>query len=142
MPLYEFQCQCGLLFEARASIADRLKPKPCPHCGEGVSAIPPSSVSGHFTKDVTGAGPQNTGIHDLDTHIDRVIGQSARQGWRVTSERVRDKQALVADGTPANLIRKNPDGSYGVMRPEEKAVHERALKIHEKAGLWRLGRRR
>lgn len=105
-------------------------------------AIPPSSVSGHFSKDVSGPSPQNTGIHDLDTHIDRVIGQSARQGWGVAAERVRDKQALVADGVDPKLIRKNPDGSYGEMRPEEKAVHERALQIHERAGAWRRNRRR
>ena len=139
MPTYEYQCACGLLFEGRAAVKDRRKPKPCPDCGEPSPAIPPSTVSGQFKKEVSGPVPQNTGIHDLDTHIDRVIGQSADQGWDVAFGRKRMKEELITNGTDPHLIRRNPDGSYGEMKPEEKAVQTRALKIHEKAGQWRRG---
>jgi len=121
-------------------VSDRRKPKPCPSCGEQAPPIPPSTVAGQFKKDVTGPVPQNTGIHDLDTHIDRVIGQSADQGWAVAEGRKRQKEELIANGTDPHLIRKNLDGSYGEMKPEEKAIHTRALKIHEKAGEWRRGK--
>lgn len=137
MPMYEFQCACGLQFEARAPLADRRKPKPCPDCGASAPPIPPSTVAGHFNKPVDGPGPQNTGIAGLDAHIDRTIGQSSKQGWDVAEGRKRMKEQLIAKGVAPELIRKNPDGSYDAMKPEEKAVHKRAIKIHEKAGEWR-----
>ena len=137
MPLYEFQCECGVQFDARAQIANRRKPQPCPDCGSPAPPIPPSTVSGQFKKEVTGAGPQNTGIHDLDTHIDRVIGQSSAQGWDVAEGRKREKEAVMAStGAAGDDLSKNPDGSYRVMSPAEKAAHKRSQKIHEKAGEW------
>ena len=143
MPTYEYICECGVQFDGRASVADRKKPKTCPDCGEAAERVPPSMVSGQFKKDVDGAGPQNTGIHDLDTHIDRVLGQSAVQGWRVVENRVRDKQAVMAaEGVDGHHVRRNPDGSYGVIKPEEEAVHKRVLKIHKKAGEWQRAERK
>jgi len=137
MPTYEYGCDCGLQFDGRAPVADRKKPKTCPACGEKADPIPPSTVSGHFKKDVTGAGPQNTGIHDLDTNIDRVIGQSSAQGWEVAAERRRDKEAVMAaTGAAGDSLSKNPDGSYRVLSPAEKAAHKRSQAIHERAGEW------
>jgi len=129
-------------FEGRAPLAKRKDPKPCPDCGEKASPVPPPSVSGQFKKEVTGPGPQNTGVHDLDTHIDRVIGQHAEQGWKVAQGRYEmKKQVMAAQGVDGNHIRKNPDGSYGVIKPEEKAVHKRALEIQEKAHEWQKSNR-
>ena len=137
MPTYEYLCECGVQFDGRASLANRKKPQQCPDCGADANPVPPSTVSGQFKKDVNGAGPQNTGIHDLDTNIDRVIGQSSAQGWAVVEKRRQDKLAVMAaEGVDGHHVRKNPDGSYGTIKPEEKAVHKRALKIHEKAGEW------
>ena len=141
MPTYTYQCSCGVQFDGRAPVAKRQEPKTCPDCGGKSFPIPPASVSGHFNKEVSGAGPQNTGIHDLDTHIDRVIGQSARQGWDVAEGRKRAKEDMISGGVDPKLIRKNPDGTYGEMKPEEKEVHNRVLKIHEKAGEWRRSHR-
>lgn len=137
MPTYTYQCSCGVRFEGRASVASRNKPKSCPDCGKGAALMPPPSVSGQFKKEVTGPGPQNTGVHDLDTHIDRVIGQHAEQGWEVARGRYQMKrQVMAAQGVDGNHLRKNPDGSYGVINPEEKAVQQRALKIQERAYQW------
>jgi len=138
MPTYEYQCACGVRFDGRAPVADRRKPKECPDCGEDAPPMPPSTVAGHFNKNVDGPGPQNTGIHDLDTHIDRVIGQSSRQGWDVAEGRKRQKEeVMAAEGVTGKDLSKRPDGSYGVLKPEERAVHDRAQKIHEKAGEWK-----
>jgi putative FmdB family regulatory protein len=138
MPLYEYQCACGVQFDGRASIADRRKPKPCPECQQDAPPVPPSTVSGHFSKTVDGPGPQNTGITGLDAHIDRVIGQSSKQGWDVAEGRKREKEEVMADtGATGHDLSKNLDGSYRVLKPEEKAAHKRSQAIHEKAGDWR-----
>jgi len=137
MPTYEYLCECGVQFDARARVANHKKPQVCPSCGKEANPVPPSTVSGHFSKNVDGAGPQNTGIHDLDTHIDRVIGQSAKQGWDVAEGRKKQKlEVMESEGVDGHHIRKNPDGSYGAIEPEQKAVHKRALMIHERAEKW------
>ena len=140
MPLYEFQCNCGIRFDARAPISERMETKPCPDCGKAASPIPPSTISGQFKKDVTGPVPQNTGVHDLDTHIDRVIGQSAKQGWDVAEGRKRMKEDVLAkEGVTGHDLSKNLDGSYRVLTPQERAAHERSQEIHRRAGEWRKG---
>jgi putative FmdB family regulatory protein len=149
MPTYEYQCSCGLKFDGNAKLADRAKPKKCPSCNTDAPPVVPSTVQGHFNHQVTGPVPQNTGIHDLDTHIDRVIGQSARQGHEVIRERVKDKKELLA-GTPEATgydLSRNPDGTYRVMTPDERGIHERSQNIHKTAmGLisqtWQRGPRR
>ena len=143
MPTYEFLCQsCGLKFDGSAKLADRTKPKKCPDCNQDAPPVVPSQVQGHFSKEVTGPGPQNTGIHDLDTHIDRVIGQSAKQGWDAAEARVRDKREVLANnpGLTGHDLSRNPDGSYRVLTPEERAVHERSQAIHGAAMDWKMGR--
>jgi len=90
---------------------------------------------------VTSSGPQNTGIAGLDAHIDRTIGQSAKQGWDVAEERRRKKQAVLdASGANGHDLSKMPDGDYRVMSPEERGVHERSQKIHQAAGEAGAGR--
>lgn len=134
MPIYEFQCECGLCFDAWATRANREKPQPCPNCGAQCALTVPSTVGGHFNHEVEGPGPQNTGIQDLDAHIDRVIGQHSKQGWQVADKRHADKVQLLKDtGADGNDLSRNPDGSYRVMKPEEVVKHklakqERAIK--------------
>lgn len=141
MPTYEYQCSCGVQFDAQAKMQDRTKPKPCPRCGDDANPMLPSTVQGHFKKDVTGPVPQNTGIHDLDTHIDRVIGQSAAQGRAVIEDRVRRKREVLRDnpGVDGHALSRTPDGDYRILGPEEKAVHDRTLAIHNKAMDWKQG---
>ncbi len=142
MPTYEYRCECGLQFDARAPRANRKKAKPCPSCEQPANSVPPSTVSGHFTHEVSGPGPQNLGIQGIDAHIDRVIGQSSKQGWDVAEGRKRQKQEVMADtGASGRDLSKNPDGSYSVLKPAERAVHERAQKIHQAAGEAGAGRK-
>lgn len=132
MPTYEWQCQCGLRFDGHAKLADRTKSKPCPSCDAEAPPVVPSKVQGHFNHEVTGPMPQNTGIAGLDAHIDRVIGQSAKQGRDVIDQRVREKQQVLANnpGATGHDLSRNPDGSYRVLKPKERGVHERSQKIH------------
>jgi putative FmdB family regulatory protein len=145
MPQYTFQCNaCGLRFDKRLPVAKRNDPRKCPSCDNPETVLQlPDSVAGHFKKNVTGPVPQNTGIHDLDTHIDRVIGQSAHQGWEVQHDRLQQKQDVMRrHGVDGDDLSKNPDGSYRVLKPEEKAAHNRSQKIHEAHGQWKKRRRR
>lgn len=135
IPTYEYQCGCGLRFDGHAKLTDRAKPKKCPSCDAEAPPVVPSQVQGHFNHDVTGPGPQNTGIQGLDAHIDRVIGQSAKQGREIIDQRVREKKEILANnpGVSGHDLSRNPDGSYRVLTPEERGVHDRSQAIHETA---------
>ena len=135
MPTYEYQCLCGLRFDGRSSLEDRSKAKTCPSCEEQAAPVVPSQVHGHFNHEVTGPGPQNSGIQGLDAHIDRVIGQSAKQGRDVINQRVHDKRQILANnpGLQGKDLSKNLDGSYRVLKPEERDVHDRSQNIHKTA---------
>ena len=134
MPKYRYQCNCGVQFEARNSVSKHADPKPCPQCGELAARMMPSKVEGHFNQQATGPGPQNTGVHDFDTHVDRVIGQSAEQGRKFMEERSKLKRKLIAErGWDAKRVSRNPDGTYGQNTQEEQAFAERANKINSRA---------
>lgn len=135
MPRYSYQCSCGIQFEAMNSVAKHQDPKPCPSCGQDAPRLMPTGVNSVWKKEVTGPTPQNTGVHDLDTHIDRVIGQSAAQGWNVAERRVSLKRQVLVNepGATGHDLSRNPDGSYRVLSPEERAVHERANTINSLA---------
>ena len=126
MPTYQHQCSCGVRFEATRPVASAKASVPCPSCKKAVLPSLPATVASTFRKDVTGPGPQNTGIHDLDTHIDRVIGQSAAQGWGIAQRRDSDKQAVLRanPGTERGDLGRNTDGSYRVLAPKERKEHD------------------
>lgn len=131
---YLYQCTCGVRFEATASMKDHQAPKPCPECNLLAERVVPNDVAGVFKHEVTGPVPQNTGISQLDAHIDRVIGQSAAQGREVIAKRNRDKEAVQrATGAKRNQLSKNPDGSYRVLEPEAQNIHYRANLINSMA---------
>lgn len=135
MPKYRYQCECGVQFEALNSVSKHMEPQKCPECGEQAPRMMPKGVEGHFNKEVTGPGPQNTGIHDLDTHIDRVIGQSAHQGMEVIEKRQAAKRRFLRDNPaihPKQLARL-PNGQLGVNTPAEQEFAERANRINSRA---------
>lgn len=135
MPTYVFQCQCGLRFEASKGASKHSEPAKCASCGKMASRAMPSELNGVFNQTVDGPKPQNTGIHSLDAHIDRVIGQHAKQGWEAEDARRREKRRVLnhTPGAKTADLSLQPDGSYRVRKPEEKAVHDRAVTIHLKA---------
>lgn len=133
MPLYTYQCRCGLRFEASVPMDRATEPHPCPDCGEDASRHLPEDVSGIYQQDVTGPVPQNTGLADLDAHIDRVIGKSAEQGWEVHRKRQEEKKRLLEkEKTTPDHLSRNPDGTYRILSDEEAGVHSRANALHSK----------
>ena len=133
MPLYSYQCECGVQFEGHARIKNHSKPAPCPDCGQDAPRHVPEEVAGVLKHPVEGLGPQNTGT-SKDVDYDRVIGESAEKGWRAQAERDAEKRRVVQEaGVEGGDLSLRPDGSYGVLEPEERGVHDRALDIHRKA---------
>jgi len=135
MPIFEFQCPCGIKFEAPGKMIAALKPRPCPECGQDAERLVPSSIGGVFLQDVTGPVPQNTGVASLDAHIDRVIGKSAEKGWKVHSNRVDEKKAVLAEnpGATGYDLTETPDGGFEIMPENKRGFQDRALAINSLA---------
>ena len=135
MPIYEYQCGCGIRFESTASMAKHAEPKKCPECGKEADRLMPSDVNGVFNQEVSGPIPQNTGVDSLDAHIDRVIGQSAEQGRKAHVARVDTKKELLRDNPDATGkdITKTSDGEFHLMSQEERNARDAALSINNQA---------
>ena len=135
MPTYSYQCSCGLRFEAHVPMRDHQKPRRCPQCGEDASRWVPDDVHGAFDAEVSGPIPQNTGASSVDTDYDRVIGTSAKQGWKVQERRYREKMEILQsqEGVEGADLSRNPDGSYRVLDPKERGVFERGSSLHREA---------
>jgi hypothetical protein len=78
-----------------------------------------------------------------------VIGRSAKQGRDVIDQRVREKKEMLANnpGITGHDLSRNLDGSYRVMTPDERGLHDRSQKIHGTAmdivsKTWKRGSRR
>lgn len=132
--VYNYQCDCGIRFEAPSSMKDSTLPKVCPGCKQLAPRMLPANVAGTFEVKTEGMAPQNTGVHQLDTNADRVIGRDSATKWNGIVSHYKDKERFMRNNEAGRAdISRNPDGSYRVLKPEEKAVHERALTINKKA---------
>ena len=131
---YEFQCPCGIRFEANAPMSDSKKSRTCPDCGKQAPRWIPRDVSGVFNLETKGIDPQNTGVHSVDTNWDRVIGKDSAVKWTGFAAHYKDKEKFMREHKVGrNDISITPDGSYRVLRPEEKGVQQRVLDINAKA---------
>jgi hypothetical protein len=150
MPMYDYQCECGVRFERqfrfeRGKAAPPVA-TPCPACDAAAPRLMPETASGVFVKDVSGPVPQNTGIHSLDAHVDRVIGKAAEQGWAAHADRLKDKAEVLRDnpGVSKHALTQRPDGSWRPLTDEERGVQVRAQTINSMAisGMNRRRRKR
>lgn len=136
MPLYEYDCDdCGLRFELLRKLSDFTKPAKCPECGQEVGKIMSPTNHAFAHQPVGGPRPQNTGVYSIDYNADRVIGRDSEQRWRAIAQRQADKRKLLADnpGATGHDLSRNHDGSYRVMKPEERKAVETARGIHKQA---------
>ena len=135
MPAYSYQCNCGVRFEASASMADHQKPKKCPSCGILAPRHLPEDLRGVFSLQTSGIGPQNTGVSDYDMNVDRIIGSDATKGYAAIEERNERKLKVLREnpGAGSRDLSLNPDGTYRIMQKKEKQIHARALTINHLA---------
>jgi len=135
MPLFEFQCPCGIKFEKIISVVSQDVPQACPDCLGLVERLPPEDVSGSFNQKADGMGPQNTGVEGFDAYTDQVIGDHARQGWESIRERQAAKAGVLSkhpDKATGDLSM-TPDGDYEVLPENARGVHDRAIEINRLA---------
>ena len=129
---YAYQCPCGVRFDMAVPMKDHDKLQPCPACGEMAPRHLPDGVNGVFHLATEGLGPQNTGVTELDMNLDRVVAEDAVKGWAAIEARDEVKQEVLEanPGKTTYDLSKNPDGTYRVMEPAEKAIHARAFTIN------------
>lgn len=132
MPIYEYRCACGVQFERSVKFSAREDSQKCPACKELVERLMPTRVGAVFVRNVTGPVPQNTGLSAYDAKVDRVIGQSAKQGWDAHEERQGTKAEVLRQNPEADphALSENPDGSYRVLQESEREVQVRAHTIN------------
>ena len=135
MPIYTYQCACGLRFERNVPMSDRAVPVSCTDCGAEASRLVPDDITGVFKLETNGPGPQNTGVSQMDAVADRAIGVDAEKGWKVVEKRqgVKSKILTQNPGVGRGDLSRQPDGSYKILAPEEKQVQKRALGINNLA---------
>jgi putative FmdB family regulatory protein len=136
MPIYEFTCpDCGLRFERLMRMADNGQEQECPDCGTLSPKVP--SVTNHTFAHTPQGGPrpQNTGVHQIDYNFDRVIGRDSEEKWKVCADRQAHKRQVLRDnpGTTGHDLSRTHDGSYKVMKPDERRTSELGRAIHKKA---------
>jgi len=90
-----------------------------------------------FNQPTSGITPQNTGIASLDASYDRVIAQDAAQKWEMVNKRDALKRDVLRQNPNSSKadLSKNVDGTYRVMKPEERKAAETARVIDAVATL-------
>lgn len=118
MPLYEFQCKCGLRFEERLMASKASSVYKCPDCGKDAERFV-GDVSSTFQFQSDGVNTV-TGVTSIDTDYDRIIGEDSKKGWEIHSERESDKRKLMNDnGVDKKSIAIGNDG-YVVLKDKER----------------------
>ena len=131
MPTYRFQCEnCGLSFTSRGPVD--MATSPCSECGTVVHRALPKTI--HTSVSSGGADlTRDTGLSGVDYNFDRAVGESSQKNWQGIAQRQRDKIDLVqSQGVTGWDLSRNPDGTYRVMTPEERAASERTREFHFK----------
>lgn len=136
MALYTYQCgSCGLRFEKRVGMAERAT-QTC-QCGQTAQQAVPDDVGFTFNQPTSGIAPQNTGLSSVDASFDRVIAQDAAQRWETINKRDAVKRDVLRrnSGATSSDLSRNPDGTYRVMKPQERKAAETARIIDAVATL-------
>jgi len=98
VPLYEFQCECGLQFEKLFKRVTDVKTLPCPTCGSDAKKMMSASNFSftHPQSQMNGMAPPNTGTSD-DWNFDKAIGRDAEKKWADVEKRDSKKNAHIRD---------------------------------------------
>ena len=131
MPTYRFQCeQCGLSFTARGAVD--VKEAKC-ECGKQAKRTLPQNVNVTVSGGNADLRTDTVGLSGVDYNFDRAVGEMSARNWKGIANRQRDKLDVVqANGVTGWDLSRNPDGTYGVMTPEERAKSESSRGFHFK----------
>lgn len=131
MPTYRFQCEkCGLNFTAQRAVDT--KTTKC-DCGEMAPRVLPHGVNVTVSGGNVDTRTESVGISAIDYGFDRAVGESAKKNWNGYRGRYRDKLDIIQTNKVTGWdLSRNPDGTYRVMTPEERAASERSRSFHFK----------
>lgn len=131
MPTYRFQCEkCGLNFTAQRPVDT--KSAKC-DCGVDAQRVLPHGVNVTVSGGDVDTRTETVGIAAIDYGFDRAVGESAKKNWKGYRGRYRDKLDIVQQNHVTGYdLSRNPDGTYRVMTPEERAASERSRSFHFK----------
>ncbi len=133
MPVFEYHCSCGLLFEKMRPRRKAQEAVTCERCAQEVT---PELSAPRFAFNLTptDSGPQNTGVAGFDFKPDPVIGADAARRWKEVAKRQTYKKKLLhATGAEGKDLSRTFDGDYTVMKPEERLASETARNMHHEA---------
>lgn len=124
MPVFRYQCvSCGLNFSAR--VPNATSEAKCA-CGVPARKELPRGVSVTTSVTTSGLSSPDSGLSAHDYEIDRIVGADAKSKWGSISSRQKEKiQVLQTNGVTGFDLTKKPDGSYGVLTPQQRAASER-----------------
>lgn len=117
-------------------MSDANESETCPACKTQGARKLVSATNHTFAHiPVGGPRPQNTGVHAIDYGMDRVIGRDSEQRWKTISERQTHKQNVLrsSPGATGFDLSRTHEGTYRVMRPEERKAAEAARRVHHTA---------
>lgn len=116
MPLFEFKCDCGLVFEEIVR-DETAQTHECPDCGR-TAEKEISDFGFKFEGKGDGNPEKDTGVDSVDNNIDRIIGRDADHRWEHIKDRQSRKRRVQRkeDGVDSTPLRKNPEtGEYEPM---------------------------
>jgi putative FmdB family regulatory protein len=130
MPMYEFQCTCGTLFEKLIrGVEGAPASHPCPACGEGATR----KITGFGFSFGDGKVHGNTGVHSLDTDIDLRVGRDSKDAWETYKDRFSRKRQVQRDaGGEGQVPLKVEGGDYVPMKPDEVTRFQRYHRTYSK----------
>ena len=103
-------------------------------CGKQAPRVLPQGVNVAVSAGGADLSKETVGLAGVDYNFDRAVGESSQKTWGKIRERQRDKLDIVqANGVTGWDLSKNPDGTYRVMTPNERAASERSREFHFKA---------
>jgi hypothetical protein len=102
-------------------------PQDCVECGTPARKMVTAAAFtfNHPASQTRGMAPPSTGTSD-DWNYDKAIGRDAARRWEHIGQRIDRKRQVIADnpGSTGYDLSRNPDGSYRVMQPAERAQSE------------------
>lgn len=137
MPVFSYQCECGLQFERPGKASQAQVPHECSGCGGMAKRLPPESLGYTFSHEHTneGVAPQNTGVSALDYDADRIVGEDARRRWDGYEKKEERRRELLRQypGATKEDLAVLPNGDYRVMDPVQKKTTRNARAFHNLA---------
>lgn len=134
MPVYEFQCKCGLCFELRLPASKAMDPSFCPECSSLAKRKVGKPTSTYSVQNTDGTiRPQSTGFSGFDTDYDRVIGTDSKMKWIAIEDRNKIKREIMRkENVSKEYIAYDENHEYVVIDKKHRDGINRVKSLGEK----------